>query len=383
MIEFATGNFFDYNADIMINTVNCVGVMGAGVALQFKKQYPDMNTEYVKLCRKGLIQPGKPHVWSNAGLFSDEKQITIINFPTKNDWKKPSEYEYIELGLKWLKEYLSDKPTSTITIPALGCGHGGLDWETVKKLIIKYLSDIETRILVFEPTSSITKETSPTYEELNIFKSKGIVHVKPIDPNYPAILKGKTAMDLYVKGNLELLNSKTISIIVNNKAEEREIKALLDCINQLSDRYVYIVGLGASVEANFLKELLIRKLKVIVIISVGILQLNLRKDLKELWDNELITTISLLPPNQSWTSYANASTIRFRISVGKSLLINTVNFDTIKPYVKNIKNCDNVFLIKYWSEIISDFDQIKATLIGRKRSSGMPNLDCLEKALNF
>lgn len=145
MIEFVAGDFFDYVADIRVNTVNCVGVMGAGVALLFKDRFPDMFIDYFKACENKEIKPGKPHVWHDNNMFS---KTTIINFPTKIHWENPSEYEFVEKGLVWLKEYLINKEYSTVTLPALGCGHGGLDWNVVKELIIKYLGDVKAKILV-------------------------------------------------------------------------------------------------------------------------------------------------------------------------------------------------------------------------------------------
>src|SRR5690606_32889736 len=117
MIEFVKGDFFDFRADVRVNTVNCVGVMGAGVAKQFKTQYPKMYAEYVRECRKGRVRIGVPHVWKDSSLF-DSTGVTIINFPTKDHWKNPSEYEYIEKGLDWLRWYLLDKNDVAITLPA-------------------------------------------------------------------------------------------------------------------------------------------------------------------------------------------------------------------------------------------------------------------------
>ena len=154
MITFAKGNFFDYPADIRVNTVNCVGAMGAGIAAQFRGKYPKMDQQYSHLCRQKLIRPGKPYAWSNDDLFNMNKRpLIIINFPTKDHWRNPSQYTYIEEGLKWLRIFLLDKPDSTITIPALGCGLGGLDWNRVKPMIQLHLSGLSTHILVFEPQS--------------------------------------------------------------------------------------------------------------------------------------------------------------------------------------------------------------------------------------
>ena len=165
MMKFVKDDFFDYDADIMVNTVNCVGVMGAGVALLFKNKFPEMFKDYSNACAKGEVQPGKPHVWKENNMFS---KVTIINFPTKMHWKNPSKYEYIEDGLIWLKKYLSGNKNSTVTLPALGCGHGGLDWKIVRNMITKYLGNLKANILVFEPESSTnSKLTNELIETLN------------------------------------------------------------------------------------------------------------------------------------------------------------------------------------------------------------------------
>ncbi|MFH0904043.1 MAG: macro domain-containing protein [Methanobacteriota archaeon] len=149
MITFTSGNLLDIPADIRINTVNCVGVMGAGVALAFRKKYPEMFREYQKACKSGNIMPGKLFIWKN---FSGD---WIINVPTKRHWKELSRYEDIESGLIALHDYLKDKGHVRVVLPALGCGHGGLDWERVKIMIKKYLGELEAMIMVFEPLDSI------------------------------------------------------------------------------------------------------------------------------------------------------------------------------------------------------------------------------------
>lgn len=148
MIKFMTGNVFDVYCDIRVNTVNCVGVMGAGIAREFKDRYPVMFEDYIKLCRKKQIVAGCPVVWKG--------QLTeIINFPTKNHWRNPSEYEYIENGLVWLSEYLAGRSPLTIAIPPLGCGNGGLDWDKVRPMIVKHLDQLDHQILLFNPRKFI------------------------------------------------------------------------------------------------------------------------------------------------------------------------------------------------------------------------------------
>lgn len=150
MIQFITGDMFGINADLLVNTVNCVGVMGKGVALEFKNRYPDMYKEYRWKCSAGLIHPG----FLSQYKATDGK--TIINFPTKNHWKNSSRYSYIKDGLVSLRALLELQPLGiTIAIPPLGCGNGGLDWEVVRTMIYKELDHLPNVIIyVFEPQSN-------------------------------------------------------------------------------------------------------------------------------------------------------------------------------------------------------------------------------------
>lgn len=380
MIRFVQGDFFDYKADIRINTVNCVGVMGAGVALLFKNKYPEMNTEYVKLCNQGLIRPGKPHVWKGKNLFSESSEdVVIINFPTKDDWKKPSEYSYIIDGLKWLKTYLQDKPNSTITIPALGCGHGGLDWEKVKEMIIDNLSGLETEMLVFEPKSSHISNMHTSEQDIEILKNNDIRHIIPSDFDYPVQLKGKSFANLYIKGDVNILTKKTILLLINNKAEEREFGALIKCIDRFEDEnIIFVLSLNYSIDSDLLKELIFKKKKVITLISTGILQLKLRKDIKDIWNNSLITTISIFPPNQTWKKYSNIQTLNFAISISKILLINTIQIDYLKSIQKELIKHNNKFYINYWNDRNSFFESIHAIPVGKDPTTGLPNVRKIE-----
>ncbi len=150
MLELVTGNMFDIDADILINTVNCVGVMGCGVALAFKRLYPKMFREYRRCCDMNEIAPGA--LW----VFRTDDQKTVVNFPTKKHWRNPSQYSYIEDGLRELRTFLLRCPNdSRIAIPALGCGHGGLDWDSVLEMMKKELSDLDhITIYIFQPSDS-------------------------------------------------------------------------------------------------------------------------------------------------------------------------------------------------------------------------------------
>lgn len=135
MITVVHGDIFNSKCQTIVNAVNCVGVMGKGLALQFKNKYPEMFEEYQKICANKSFYPGCLHLY-NA---TDHK---IINFPTKNDWRNPSEYQYIEAGLETFKTIYKSWGITSIAIPPLGCGLGGLEQEKVLKLIEKKLGGL-------------------------------------------------------------------------------------------------------------------------------------------------------------------------------------------------------------------------------------------------
>lgn len=145
-IKFVHGNMFNILADVRINTVNCVGAMGKGVALAFKRKYPQLYRDYHEECLKGNMVVGNMYVWVSP---HGER---VINFPTKADWRNPSEYKYIEDGLIDLRKHLSSMGTVRVAIPPLGCGNGGLDWDRVKPMIEEHLNGLDAVIYVFEPT---------------------------------------------------------------------------------------------------------------------------------------------------------------------------------------------------------------------------------------
>jgi O-acetyl-ADP-ribose deacetylase (regulator of RNase III) len=149
MIHYIKGNLLESSAEAIVNTVNTVGVMGKGIALQFKSQYPINYKLYAAACKAHEVQVGQLFVTEETTLLGGKK--IIINFPTKTDWRKPSEYGYIESGLKALVALIKSKQIKSIAIPALGAGNGGLDWFKVKKMIEDYLSPVDCEIQLYEP----------------------------------------------------------------------------------------------------------------------------------------------------------------------------------------------------------------------------------------
>lgn len=155
MIQFTKGNLLESPAQALVNTVNTEGVMGKGIALQFKEMFPDNYQLYRDACKKHLVNVGQMFVTSESTL-TDTK--IIVNFPTKTTWKKPSEYSYIEEGLRALRNEIISRNISSIAIPPLGSHNGGLDWLVVKQMIINYLQNLNCQIYIYEPSDAIVEK---------------------------------------------------------------------------------------------------------------------------------------------------------------------------------------------------------------------------------
>ncbi len=154
MIEFKTGNLLTEDAEALVNTVNCVGFMGRGIALQFKKAFPDNFKSYSAACKRKAVQPGQMFTYETGQLTNPRY---IINFPTKRHWRGKSRMEDIDAGLAALIEEIQAHNIRSIVIPPLGCGLGGLDWAEVRPRIERMLEKFsDLRAIVYEPDDSLT-----------------------------------------------------------------------------------------------------------------------------------------------------------------------------------------------------------------------------------
>jgi O-acetyl-ADP-ribose deacetylase (regulator of RNase III) len=179
-IIYKSGDIFAEPAEAIVNTVNCVGVMGKGIALEFKKRWPENYKAYKKKCDQKLLMTGKVFVFENSDFFGKDDHRFLINFPTKKHWRSKSELSYVEDGLDDLITQIKKMGIKSVAIPPLGCGNGGLDWEDVKILIeakLQELKDVE--VIVFPPASgSSAKEfenipSGMTFPRAMMLKSLG------------------------------------------------------------------------------------------------------------------------------------------------------------------------------------------------------------------
>jgi O-acetyl-ADP-ribose deacetylase (regulator of RNase III) len=158
MIEPLIGDLFESQAQTLVNAVNCVGVMGKGVALEFKRRFPAMFKDYVSRCRQKDVRLGEPY------LYRDESGRLIVNFPTKDHWRSPSRFEDVAAGLDYFVAHVSEWGITSVAMPALGCGHGGLAWSEVGPLLYRKLHDLPMNIEVYVPYG--TREDALTAEFL-------------------------------------------------------------------------------------------------------------------------------------------------------------------------------------------------------------------------
>lgn len=137
MFNYTKATVFNTPSQAIVNTVNCLGVMGAGLALEFKLRYPQMYEDYRQKCQQKQVKTGA------LSTYKTEDNLLIINFPTKFNWRYPSKMEWLEEGLKYFTQHYQSWGIKSVAFPKLGCEHGGLDWQNVKVLMEKYLTNLQ------------------------------------------------------------------------------------------------------------------------------------------------------------------------------------------------------------------------------------------------
>jgi len=163
MIEITKGNLLEADVEALVNTVNCVGFMGKGIALQFKQAFPENFEAYQKDCKAKQVRPGKMFVYETGEIFNPKY---IINFPTKRHWRGKSKIEDIADGLKMLIEEIRCYKIKSVAVPPLGCGLGGLDWNVVRPMIEKSFEEIPSvKVLLYAPKGAPDAKEMPVRTE--------------------------------------------------------------------------------------------------------------------------------------------------------------------------------------------------------------------------
>jgi len=173
MIKYVKEDILKIEADAIVNSVNLKGVMGKGLALAFKNAFPENFKLYKKACSSDIIKIGKLFITETGRLFPKY----IINFPTKDHWRFPSKYEYIEAGLEDLKNWLRNNGIKSIAIPPLGSGNGRLDWPKVKKMIIESLAEFKDNleIIIVEPSNQFNYVVEKTKQKSELTPARAML----------------------------------------------------------------------------------------------------------------------------------------------------------------------------------------------------------------
>lgn len=145
MVRRLIGNVLDSTAQTLVNTVNCVGVMGKGIALEFKKRFPTMYEDYVVRCERGMVRLGEPYLYSH--LFPPN----VLNFPTKGHWRSVSRLSDIVRGLEYLEKHYDEWGITSLAVPPLGCGQGQLEWRVVGPTLYRHLKRFNIPVELYAP----------------------------------------------------------------------------------------------------------------------------------------------------------------------------------------------------------------------------------------
>lgn len=183
MVKVIMGDMFETKAQTLVNTVNCVGVMGKGVALEFKKRFPDMFEDYLRRCEGKHVRLGRPY------LFKQMFPPWILNFPTKDHWRSVSKLSDIIEGLRYLRKHYKEWGITSLAVPPLGCGHGQLEWRVVGPTLYRHLKSLDIPVDLYAPFGTPHEELQPSFLE----KSEEPVTRKPapykIDPAWVAVVE--------------------------------------------------------------------------------------------------------------------------------------------------------------------------------------------------
>ncbi len=194
MIEIAKGNILEADVEALVNTVNCVGLMGKGIALQFKQAFPANFKAYEAACRAGEVVPGRMFIFDNGSLINPRY---VINFPTKRHWRGKSRMADIRSGLKALVADVRRLAVHSVAVPPLGCGLGGLDWRKVRPIIEQAFSELpDVHVLLFEPAGPPDAKAMPVRTARPHMTAARALFIKLMDA-YAALEYSRTLLEVH------------------------------------------------------------------------------------------------------------------------------------------------------------------------------------------
>lgn len=178
MVKVLIGDMFESKAQTLVNTVNCVGVMGKGIALEFKNRFPYMFRDYAARCEKGLVVLGRPY------LYKSLTDPWVLNFPTKNHWRMVTRLSDIVRGLEYLLEHYKKWDVESLAVPPLGCGQGQLEWRIVGPTLYRYLTRMDIPVELYAPHGTPHEELQTTF-----LRSSAMPQAKWVRPAWVALIE--------------------------------------------------------------------------------------------------------------------------------------------------------------------------------------------------
>lgn len=372
MLHFTSGDMFETPADLRVNTVNCVGVMGAGVAAAFKKRYPEMYRDYVRACKNGEVQPGRLHIW---------KTLTgewVVNFPTKRHWKEKSRYEDIEAGLVELRKYLAAQGSVRMTLPALGCGHGGLSWEKVAPLIEQYLGDLPAEVFVFAP------QDSHLHAQAEAERALGRLDIITADqPSFPQSLRRIHAEQVSAAGASATDVVFDVAIALSLKPTEKEEMAAFSVVEELARP-----GLSMAIPANnaaaksLAQAALAKGAKVALWTSEGLARFQIPPGLQPAFATGDLALFSLAKTEQGWNPRLAIQNIAATVATSHASIF-TGSSPQWLVEIDHVAPCSKLFYVRYGenADQESAWTDVGAAPIGRRASDKRPNLSAVLDSL--
>ncbi len=184
MVKVIIGDMFKSKAQTLVNTVNCVGIMGKGIALEFKKRFPEMYEDYVRRCKAKEVRLGEPY------LYRSLVPPWILNFPTKDHWRSVSKLDDIVRGLRYLEEHYREWGITSLAVPPLGCGHGQLEWRVVGPMLYRHLKRLDIPVELYAPYGTPHEELQPTFlEQAPLEAAPGGTPESRMKPAWVALVK--------------------------------------------------------------------------------------------------------------------------------------------------------------------------------------------------
>ena len=185
MVRVLTGDLFTSETQTLVNTVNCVGVMGKGIALAFKKRFPEMYADYVERCKRSEVRLGEPYLYRHLSAQ------WVLNFPTKDHWRSVSKLADIERGLEHLARHYKEWGIRSLAVPPLGCGNGQLDWRVVGPTLYRHLSQLDIPVELYAPHETPEEELSAVFlgaEEVSVSEMQHLASKAQIEPAWFALV---------------------------------------------------------------------------------------------------------------------------------------------------------------------------------------------------